>query len=445
MSSNSSISTSSGVTLSLLSDTDATFTAAGFGPSGGSTVTLNVGPVSTGSGNSLTFNSTAISFVGSTTMTFNVTGSSGDRLIFSGGDLDFTNGTGQGLVLNPTTANLTVSKNINEPSSGKSGTLTLNGTSASNLFSGNITNGNGTVSLTKSNSSIWTLSGTNTYGGTTSVTGGTLVYNGASAMSSNSSISPSTGVTLSLLSDTDATFTAAGFGPSGGATVTLNVGPVSTGSGNSLTLSSSPVTFVGSTTMTFNVTGSSGDRLILSGGDLNFTGGTGQGLVLNPTTANLTVSKNISDPNSGGTALLTLNGTSTSNLFSGSITNGSGTVSVTKSSSSTWTLSGNNSFTGATNVNAGTLVLQGGAGASVNVLGATAVAVNNAGGSTLQINGNVTIGTATAGSLLIGGTAATSPTLSLVDGTINTLTLSNNTSAATIFTIGAVPTAKTAR
>ncbi len=366
----------------MLSDTDATFTAASWGPQGGSTTTFNVGPVSSGTGNSLNLSIAPVSFVGATNMTFNVTGSSGDRLILTGGDLQFANIASESLILNPTTANLTVSKNINQPNSGKTATLKLDGSSASNLFSGNITNGGGTLAVTKSNSSTWALSGTNTYSGTTSITGGTLAYRGASAMSSNSSLSPSSGVTLSLLSDTDATFNAAGFGPGGGATVTLNVGPVSTGSGNSLTLNSSAVTFVGSNSMTFNVTGSSSDRLILSGGDLNFTGGTGQSLLLNPTTANLTVSKNMNDPNSGGTGLLTLDGTSASNLFSGNITNSTGTVSVTKSNSSTWTLAGNNTYTGNTTVSVGTLVLSG-----ANNNGSTATtSVSN--GATLQLQAN---------------------------------------------------------
>ena len=302
MSSSSAISTSTGATLSLLSDTERDLYRSKLSPGGGSTTTFNVGPVSGGGDNSLTFSPTATTSVGSTTMTFNVTGSSGDRLILSGGDLNFTGGSGQGLVLNPTTGNLTVSKNISGGAGTVTGTLTLDGNSTSNLFSGNITNRSGTVSVTKSNSSIWTLSGTNSYSGTTSVTGGTLVYQGSSAMSSNSSISPSTGVTLSLLSDGNATFNAAGFGPSGGATVTLNVGPISTGSGNSLTFNSTATSFVGSNSMTFNVTGSSGDRLILSGGDLTLTNNAGQSLTLNPTTANLTVTKNFNGGNSTGNA-----------------------------------------------------------------------------------------------------------------------------------------------
>ncbi len=56
-------------------------------------------------------------------------------------------------------------------------TLTLDGTSASNAISGNISDGvaGGHIALKKSNTSIWTLSGSNTYTGGTTVSAGTLV------------------------------------------------------------------------------------------------------------------------------------------------------------------------------------------------------------------------------------------------------------------------------
>jgi len=66
--------------------------------------------------------------------------------------------------------------------------------------------------------------------------------------------------------------------------------------------------------------------------------------------------------------------------YAGTIVNGLGTVQLTKSGSSTLTLTGSNSYTGATAVNAGTLLINGS-------LGNTAVAV----GSTGILGGSGTI------------------------------------------------------
>src|SRR5262249_29056994 len=63
-------------------------------------------------------------------------------------------------------------------------TLTLTGTNASNTISGAITNGmgGGNVALAKTGSSVWTLSGNNTYTGGTSVSAGSLVIAARSAL-----------------------------------------------------------------------------------------------------------------------------------------------------------------------------------------------------------------------------------------------------------------------
>ncbi|CAN5340638.1 hypothetical protein BH09VER1_BH09VER1_27440 [soil metagenome] len=103
---------------------------------------------------------------------------------------------------------------------------------------------------------------------------------------------------------------------------------------------------------------------------INLTGGNGYSLaaptitmgnassgsyLLNPTTANFLVTNATS---SGvGTKTLIFGGTSSGNVVSGTISNGSGTVLVTKSDVGTWTLSGTSTYTGATTVTAGTLVV----------------------------------------------------------------------------------------
>ena len=84
---------------------------------------------------------------------------------------------GQTLVLNPTTANLIVASNLLNVngSNDTNRLLTLSGNSSNNIFSGNISTGSGgNISVTKINSSQWTLLGTNSYSGVTTISAGTL-------------------------------------------------------------------------------------------------------------------------------------------------------------------------------------------------------------------------------------------------------------------------------
>ena len=76
------------------------------------------------------------------------------------------------------------------------------------------------------------------------------------------------------------------------------------------------------------------------------------------------------------TAIVNLQGTSTGNAITGAITNGlaTGGIIVNKSAAGTWTLSGSDTYTGATAVTAGTLALGNG-----GQLSKTAVTISNAG------------------------------------------------------------------
>ncbi len=70
------------------------------------------------------------------------------------------------------------------------------------------------------------------------------------------------------------------------------------------------------------------------------------------------------------------------NSFAGVIGNGTGTISLTKSGTTTWALSGDNSYSGGTAINAGILQL-----GSSTALGTGGVTVKNVGGGTLDLNG----------------------------------------------------------
>ena len=99
----------------------------------------------------------------------------------------------------------------------------------------------------------------------------------------------------------------------------------------------------------------------------------------------LTLAGNI-DSGATGNRILELSGTSTgANTVSGSISNGTATVAITKSGAGTWSIAnGANAYTGATNVNAGTLAVT--ATGSIN----TSSGVNINGG-TLRYNASTNL------------------------------------------------------
>ncbi len=185
--------------------------------------------------------------------------------------------------------------------------------------------------------------------------------------------------------------------------------------------------FSGSATLRYTGTGATTDRIIR----LQSAGGaspptltatldqSGSGLL--KFTGNLaTADTAIAGTTTGRRNLVFSGSTAGTGEFAGVI---SAVDAVIKNGTGTWTLSGANTYTGTTAVNAGTLVLTGGSSAG----GTTTVAA----GGTLHVKGDYTIGTTTTGNLTVNGGTATRGTLSLADDATHTLTLANGT-----FTVG---------
>lgn len=162
-----------------------------------------------------------------------------------------------------------------------------------------------------------------------------------------------------------------------GNTTTIHVGNNGANTKNVISLNPSGQYNLGNSTL--NVTGANGYSLEIT----SLRAGAGQSgtAILNPTTANLILGT-VANINVSHT--LQFGGTSSGNRVTGTISNGVGTLTVLKTGSSRWTFEGDNTYTGTTTVNAGTLVYNG------SHAGNGAFTIGSSSGGTLIFNGNHT-------------------------------------------------------
>ncbi|WP_206244088.1 autotransporter-associated beta strand repeat-containing protein [Novosphingobium terrae] len=315
---------------------------------------------------------------------------------------------------------------------------TTAGTSTS--FGGTISDGSSIGgSLTVSGAGTQTLTGANSYTGGTTLTGGTLVLAGSGTLGATTGTLTVSGGTLDLGGTTQTTGAA-----------TLSSGTVQNGALNAASYTTQGGTVSAVLAGSGTLTAASGTTT-LSGAN-SYSGGT----VVNGCTLALTGTGTLGATSgtvtvNGGTLALggTTQTTGALTLSSGTISGGeidassftvsSGTISavlggsgaLTKNDSGTVTLSGANSYTGGTTLNAGTLALSGN-----GTLGSSSGALTINGG-TLNLGGNtLTAGllTLNGGSIQNGtitstaGIAATSGTISGLNGAVG-LTVSTGTVA----------------
>ena len=185
------------------------------------------------------------------------------------------------------------------------------------------------------------LNGSNTYGGTTRVSGGTLEIGASGTLGTGPVINNTTLV----------------FSNAGNLTVTNPIsgtGRVMKNGNGTLTLSGavsySGATDVNAGTLVVGNAAFGGSALSLSGTlDLG-----GQSLSVGRLGGAGTVSNSV-----GGAVTVTVGAGNADSLYWGSIQNGAGTTSLSKTGTGTLTLSGLNTYSGATVINAGTVKLQG--------------------------------------------------------------------------------------
>lgn len=289
---------------------------------------------------------------------------------------------------------------------GSGGTLALGGNTlsvGSGSFGSQIT---GSGILTKTGALTLTLFGNNSYSGGTLLNGGWLVAGHTNAFGSGS-ITVGSGTTLNLTN-----FNVSNLIINNGGTV-LSTGTVSdvvaTNGTTDIGGNNSSIAQVGGSA-TVNVTGSSVVVSNATGGTLNADGsGIQVGTVSGSAAVNVGGANGRIGTLSGGSLAANAAGLIVTNYNGGNIaiSNGvsvglrggsssgviSGAGGIAKQSTGTLTLSGNNTYTGATTVEAGTLVVNGSIGGSTSVQsGATLAGSGSVGATTIASGGTISPG-----------------------------------------------------
>jgi autotransporter-associated beta strand protein len=318
--------------------------------------------------------------------------------VATGGTFD-VNGT------SPTIGSLAGAGSVNLSALSLAGSLTTGGNNASTTFSGVISGSGG--QLVKQGTGTLTLSGANTYTGTTTINAGTFQVGAANAVPGVSAVTVGTGATLNLNNNSATIGSLAGRG-----NVTLGSGTLTAGGDNSST------TFSGAISGTGGLTKAGTGTLTLSGAN-TYTGATAvnagtlqlgvtdtlpdHSAITIATGATLNLNNNLATIGSlagagnvvlGG-GFLTAGGDNSSTTFTGVI---SGTGGFTKFGIfGTLTLSGANTYTGLTTVQAGTLLVNG------SLASTGTVVVNNNGLTNGTLGGSGTVGNISAAGVVSPG------------------------------------------
>ena len=396
----------------------------------------------------------------STSTAFNVNGgnltvgkiaATGDLVKSGSGTLTINTGVIDNTKISSTTGNLSVTggtlnigandftaAGINGSGTISDGTATTRwlfiNTTGTNTFTGTLTDGTAGGRLGFSVSGVGTviLTGANSYSDVTTINGGaTVVMGSPTALGATSNIQLG-GLFNAISNGTLVVRT------DGGDTL-YNM---SLGSNNTPTIYSDVLTGnVGINHSLGNLTTGLATLNILAGPNVSsgapsitfanvvLNAGVGAGAtIFNPTTASLSLG-NIST-STAANKIVNLDGTAAGNsvtgvISDGNVTLGMGTVALLKSNSSTWSLSGANTFSGGTSITGGTLIV-----ANPQALGTAGVAVHT--GGTLKLQSGLAKAVVTPSVTLDGVTGAWSGTVDITNDKLIVESLTKSTDLAKI-------------
>jgi len=370
-----------------------------------------------------------------------------------------------------TTANPNAANTISVSTLNLNGTRTFNVGSSNSIFttsgtvlamphlvvSSVIADGTGTSGLTKTGAGTLALTGANTYTGTTTISGDTLLLgnNGTTGTLSTSGTIVDNGTlgfsrTNTITQGTD--FSGSAISGTGGIT-NFSTGTLVLNQANSF---SGPVNIYNGTVSVANIGNSGSNSNLGTNGIINlgsvgtnnaavtatllYTGSgetTDKVVKLNGLTSNST--SIIDASGSGllkftssvtgvdGSKTLTLQGSGTGEMAAALNNFGTGVLSLTKAGTGSWTLSGANPYTGATNINAGALQVT-----NANAI-ASSSSLTMASGATLQLRADADTTFATNGTTLTSDPTSGNDTTSftvdvgaLTSASNKTLTLGGN-------------------
>ena len=225
------------------------------------------------------------------------------------------------------------------------------GTGATLAMNG-ILSGVSTLNVTKAGGGTLILSNANTWANALAVTGGKLLITNPAALQATQTVTVSSGTIVDLATDGgDNAFTVA-MGTGTATTIASDVKTGGVGINHTINANIGGGTF--SIVARSNVTSGTASLTLAN---LGLTSGTaGSTAFINPTTAVATIG-NISISSSGNAKNVALDGTNSGNTVTGTISNGisGANLSLIKSGSSTWTITGTATYSGATTLNGGLL------------------------------------------------------------------------------------------